>query len=234
MLPPTSLLKTCNHTLIIYCNNTFLYAAPANDSFLACSSGLTTFIFIPIFLAQREYCVIVRLLPHITIHPTNDFINFWEQGTSSSHRSKREPLTAITLTVLLGLGATGAGSGIASLVSTRQRYGELARVIDSDVTKLKDGLKDLTDSLASLSEVVLQNRRGLDLLFLQQGDLARPSKKSVACTQKKQDWLEIAFKKQKMVLKDENQNVKRTRLVIKTGSLPLRGSPLYCLALQDH
>ena len=50
-------------------------------------------------------------------------------------------------------------------------YHLLNEAISQDIENIKRGLDDLTDSLVSLSEVALQNRRGLDLLFLQQGGL---------------------------------------------------------------
>ena len=80
----------------------------------------------------------------------------------------------MTFEVLLGLGAASTGTGIAALVLSQQNarnYHLLNEAISQDIENIKRGLDDLTDSLVSLSEVALQNRRRLDLLFLQQGGL---------------------------------------------------------------
>jgi hypothetical protein len=87
-------------------------------------------------------------------------------------RHKKEPISAVTLVVLLGLGAVGTGTGIAALVSSQQNahnYHLLNEAFSQDIENIKRGLDDLTDSLVYFSEVALQNRRGLYLLFLQQG-----------------------------------------------------------------
>jgi hypothetical protein len=70
------------------------------------------------FLDDRGYCIVVQLLPKLTVHHAEDLLQFWERGTDLP-RDKREPISAVTLAVILGLGAAGAGSGIASLVTSQ-------------------------------------------------------------------------------------------------------------------
>jgi hypothetical protein len=47
----------------------------------------------------------------------------------------------VTLAVILGLGATGAGIGIASLVTSQQQYTQLSLAVDRDTQELQNGLK---------------------------------------------------------------------------------------------
>ena len=78
----------------------------------------------------------------------------------------------MTHAVLLGTGGIIAGIGIGTqaLLQTGNLQA-LQEVMHLDLKAIETSIRALERSLTSLSEVVLQNRRGLDLLFLKEGGL---------------------------------------------------------------
>ena len=108
----------------------------------------------------------VQLLPHMYYHPASHLEDEYTQGTF-----KREPVS-LTQAMLMGLGLTaGVGTGASALIEGRQGIQSLRDVFNEDLRMLEKSMDALEKSLTSLSEVVLQNRRGLDLLFLKEGGL---------------------------------------------------------------
>ena len=99
-------------------------------------------------------------------------------------KTKRKPITAITIATMFGLGIAGTGTEIIALSLQGQGFTSLRAAIDKDIIRLKESISHLKKSLTSLSEMVLQNQRGLNLIFLQQGGLCTAlGKKNVVSTQ---------------------------------------------------
>jgi hypothetical protein len=123
-----------------------------------------------VFNSSRKFCVIVAVLPHILYHLEESLYSYWNTKMVKK-RKKRKPISTLTIAALLSLGVAGAGTSIASLATQHKGMSSLRAAIDEDIKKIETSISHLEKSLTSLSEVVLQNRRGLDLLFLQKGGL---------------------------------------------------------------
>ncbi|NWZ33226.1 ENV1 protein, partial [Brachypodius atriceps] len=145
------------------------WAIPAEGNIWAChTTGLTPCIFIKHFDESNNFCIQVTVVPRILYHTDEEIMTHFE---AQPHRTKREVFTAISLAALLALGGTGAATGITSLATQRQGLLQLQQTIDEDLLEIHKNIVKLEESLFSLSEMVLQNRRGLELLLMQQGGL---------------------------------------------------------------
>ena len=84
-------------------------------------------------------------------------------------RSKR---AVQLIPLLVGLGVSGAvATGTAGLGVAVHSYTKLSNQLIDDVQALSGTINDIQDQIDSLMEVVLQNRRGLDLLTAEQGGI---------------------------------------------------------------
>ncbi|NWS50274.1 ENV1 protein, partial [Probosciger aterrimus] len=129
--------------------------------------GVTPCLPLENFNRSAEYCIQVSIVPKIFYHP-EEFV-YSSHITSEHHVSKREPFTATTVAPLLIVGGAGLGTGVASLGQQSKEFNALRVAVDEDLARIEQSITALEQSVRSLSEVVLQNRRGLDLMFLQQG-----------------------------------------------------------------
>uniref|UniRef100_A0A8U8B2T2 Uncharacterized protein n=1 Tax=Geospiza parvula TaxID=87175 RepID=A0A8U8B2T2_GEOPR len=145
------------------------WAVPSASGMWVCQrSGVSPCVFLAKFSTSNDFCVQVLIVPRVLYHSDEEVYHLFEEP---SRLHKREILTGITIAMLLGLGAAGTATGISALATQHQGLSQLQMTIDEDLQRIEKSISFLEKSVSSLSEVVLQNRRGLDLLLMQQGGL---------------------------------------------------------------
>ena len=122
--------------------------------------GLTSCLNMKVFNLSQKFCVFVTVMPKILYHSEEVMYSHWDREVL---RQKREPISAITVAALFSLRLAGAETGIASLSLQGQGLSSLQAAVDEDRVRIEESISHLEKSLTSLSEVVLQNKRGLDL-----------------------------------------------------------------------
>nr|AAM29193.1 env protein [Porcine endogenous retrovirus B] len=169
---PPSHQHLCYSTVVYEQASENQYLVPGYNRWWACNTGLTPCVSTSVFNQSKDFCVMVQIIPRVYYHPEEVVLDEYDYRYN---RPKREPVS-LTLAVMLGLGtAVGVGTGTAALITGPQQLekglGELHAAMTEDLRALEESVSNLEESLTSLSEVVLQNRRGLDLLFLREGGL---------------------------------------------------------------
>ena len=109
-------------------------------------------------------CTLTFLTPHRNIFPNNQTLTVHLAAHMWSKRANQ------FIPLLVGLGITaGIGTGIGGIASSTAFYHTLPKDFTDDIERVAETLVALQDQLDSLAEVVLQNRRGLDLLTAEKG-----------------------------------------------------------------
>ncbi|XP_045699509.1 endogenous retrovirus group S71 member 1 Env polyprotein-like [Phyllostomus hastatus] len=151
-----------------YCLNQEFMPASDKTSLLKAPEGIwficTQGIYKCLMLTNPEFCVSAYIIPQVYLYGGNP-----EFLTDSSERVKRTPLL---IPILATLGIAGSAVvGTTALVKGETSLRQLSQTFSKDITLLQDQIIYLERQVDSLAAVALQNRRGLDLLFLQQGGL---------------------------------------------------------------
>lgn len=108
---------------------TFKWIIPHEGGWWVCSkTGLTPCISVSILKESKDFCVQITVIPRILYYPREIVFQHWNL---ESHRvQKREPLTALTLAMILSVSTAGAATGITSLVQQNKGLTSLRAAVE--------------------------------------------------------------------------------------------------------
>ncbi|KAL0599072.1 envelope glycoprotein [Plecturocebus cupreus] len=144
-------------------SSTALFALPGQS--FVCGNNLA-FSYLP--QNWTGICMVASLFPDASIVPGDNPVPL--PSFDSVIGRRKRAIQFIPLLATLGITAA-VSTGTAGLGYSLQTYQQLSRQLINDVDLLTSTIQVVQDQLDSLAEVVLQNRRGLDLLTAEKGGL---------------------------------------------------------------
>ena len=125
--------------------------------------GTTTYLCLP--TNWTGTCTLVYLVPDISIDPNNQTLPI-----PLTHNQPRWAIPFIPLLISLGI-AAGIGTETTGLTVSLNYYHSLSKDLTDSLEETANSLITIQNQLDSLASMVLQNRRGLDLLKAEKGGL---------------------------------------------------------------
>nr|AAG28161.1 envelope protein [Trichosurus vulpecula] len=158
-------LCTSNHTFNYTVERTPHLLCPTPGRAFVCGGNMA---FLALPSNWTGLCVQASILPDINIISGDQPVPL----PSIDYIAGRPKRAVAFIPLLVGLGVAGAmTTGSAGLGVAIHSYAKLSNQLINDVQTLSGTIHDLQDQIDSLAEVVLQNRRGLDLLTAEQGGI---------------------------------------------------------------
>ncbi|KAF4802931.1 hypothetical protein TURU_019037 [Turdus rufiventris] len=112
----------------------FKWVIPAASGMWVCQrSGVSPCVLLDKFDNSAEFCVQVLIVPRVLYRQEEEAYHLFEEP---DRLHKREVITGITIAMLLGLGATGAATGILALATQQQGLSQLQMTVDEDLQRL--------------------------------------------------------------------------------------------------
>ncbi|XP_012934136.1 endogenous retrovirus group S71 member 1 Env polyprotein-like [Heterocephalus glaber] len=143
------------------------YLKAGNNAWWACTNGITPCLCMTVLNQELEVFVMVHILPQVTIFGEDQG---WEYLAKKTHtREKRHPALIPVLTAAGIAGSAALGTTAKGLQDSN--FKTLAQQVKIDLGLLTESVPHLEKQVDSLAEMVLQNRRGLNLGFMKEGGL---------------------------------------------------------------
>ncbi|XP_016040841.2 endogenous retrovirus group S71 member 1 Env polyprotein-like [Erinaceus europaeus] len=161
----------CNNTIRVSKTQEWAVLLKAPEgTWWACTSGMAPCIS-SYGLPKESLCVLVHILPHVYYAHGGAGWGHLERQEGHYLRPRRQKRALVLVPLLAGAAIVGSLAVGATALAKESTIVQLDQAVNKDLMTLEGSIEALEGSLTSLAEMVLQNRRGLDLIFLKQGGL---------------------------------------------------------------